>query len=92
MPPVNTPTVQVPAFSAKQGAILDVLPPALPSARLGFSGKKPEANLSGAANDFQDLEQSRKLTFSEMVPAPKMAVQEVLELAGNEADDEADLR
>ena len=63
MPPVNTPTVQVPAFSAKQGAILDVLPPALPSARLGFSGKKPEANLSGTANDFQDLEQSRKLTF-----------------------------
>ena len=71
-----------PTFLTALEAMLNVLPPALPSSK-----KKPDANLSGAANDFQALERLRKLAFAETVPAPKMAVQEVLELVG-EGDDE----
>ncbi len=72
-----------PTFLTALEAMLNVLPPMLPSSK-----KKPDANLSGAANDFQALERLRKLAFAETVPAPKMAVQEVLELVGAEADDE----
>ena len=72
-----------PTFLTALEAMLNVLPPSLPSSK-----KKPDAVLSGAANDFQALERLRKLAFAETVPAPKMAVQEVLELVGAEADDE----
>lgn len=63
--------------------MLNVLPPALPSSK-----KKPDANLSGAANDFQALERLRKLAFAEAVPAPKIPVQELLELVVDGADNE----
>ena len=66
-----------PTFLTALEAMLNVLPPALPSSK-----KKPDVNLSGAANDFQALERLRKLAFAETVPAPKIPVQEVLELIG----------
>ncbi len=59
--------------------------PALPSSK-----KKPDVNLSGAANDFQALERLRKLAFAETVPAPKIPVQEVLELVGEGVEEEED--
>ena len=58
-------------------ALLNVLPPGVPSA----GRKKPDANLTGAANDFEALERLRKLAFSETVPAPKIPEQIPLELA-----------
>lgn len=65
-------------------ALLNVLPPALPSSK-----KKPDLNLAGAANDFQALERLRKLAFAETVPAPKIPEQLVIELAdADEGDDE----
>ena len=69
-------------------AIFNVLPPALPSARLGSSGKTPDANLSGAANDFQALERLSTQAFAETAPAPQMAVQQVVERVGNGSHDE----
>jgi adenine-specific DNA methylase len=74
-----------PTFLTALEAMLNVLPPALPSSK-----KKPDVNLSGAANDFQALERLRKLAFAETVPAPKIPVQEVLELIGEGADEDAD--
>jgi plasmid stabilization system protein ParE len=52
----------------------------------------PDVNLSDAANDFQALERLRKLAFAETAPAPRMAAQEVLALAGAEADDDEEGR
>jgi putative DNA methylase len=72
-----------PTFLTALEAMLNVLPPALPSSK-----KKPDVNLSGAANDFQALERLRKLAFAETVPAPKIPVQEVLELVAEGADEE----
>ncbi len=65
-------------------ALLNVLPP---SAALA-GRKKPDANLAGAANDFEALERLRKLAFAETVPAPKMAEQMPLELAEGEIEEE----
>ena len=74
-----------PTFLTALEAMLNVLPPSLPSSK-----KKPDAVLSGAANDFQALERLRKLAFAETVPAPKVPEQAVLELveAGAEEDEE----
>lgn len=74
-----------PTFLTALEAMLNVLPPALPSSK-----KKPDVNLSGAANDFQALERLRRLAFAETVPAPKIPVQEVLELVGERVDEEED--
>lgn len=63
-------------------AMLNVLPPALPSSK-----KKPDVNLAGAANDFQALERLRRLAFSETIPAPKIPEQTAFELAEAGADD-----
>lgn len=52
-------------------ALLNVLPPGVALA----GKKKPDANLAGAANDFEALERLRKLAFSETVPAPKIPEQ-----------------
>jgi adenine-specific DNA methylase len=67
-------------------ALLNVLPPGIASA----GKKKPDANLTGAANDFEALERLRKLTFSETVPAPKIPEQILLPLGQGERDDEED--
>jgi len=61
-------------------ALLNVLPPGVPSA----GKKKPDASLAGAANDFEALERLRKLAFAETVPAPKIPEQLSLELADGE--------
>ena len=58
-------------------ALLNVLPPGVPSA----GKKKVDANLTGAANDFEALERLPKLAFAETVPAPKIPEQLPLELA-----------
>jgi putative DNA methylase len=63
--------------------MLNVLPPTLPSSK-----KKPDANLSGAANDFQALERLRKLAFAETVPAPKVPEQVLLELVEVDAGED----
>ena len=75
-----------PTFLTALETMLNMLPPALPSSK-----KKPDVNRSGAANDFQALERLRKLAFAETVPTPKMAVQEVLELVGDETGDVDDV-
>jgi hypothetical protein len=65
-------------------ALLNVLPPGVAAS----GRKKPDASLSGAANDFEALERLRKPAFSETVPAPKIPEQIPLELpatAGDEA-------
>jgi len=64
-------------------AMLNVLPPGVPSSK-----KKPDVNLTGAANDFQALERLRKLAFAETVPAPKVPEQIPLELAAAAEDDD----
>jgi hypothetical protein len=61
-------------------ALLNVLPPGIPST----GRKKPDANLVGAANDFEALERLRKLAFSETVPAPKIPEQLPLMLQQDE--------
>jgi putative DNA methylase len=63
-------------------ALLNVLPPGVPAA----GKKKPDANLTGAANDFEALERLRKLAFAETVPAPKILEQIPLELPSIEDD------
>lgn len=66
-------------------ALLNVLPPGVASA----GRKKPDANLAGAANDFEALERLRKLAFAETVPAPKIPEQLPLGLAdGVDAQEE----
>jgi hypothetical protein len=60
-----------------------VLPPGVPSS----GKKKPDANLSGPANDFEALERLRKLAFAETVPAPKIPEQIPLELSGASDED-----
>jgi adenine-specific DNA methylase len=67
-------------------ALLNVLPPGIVSA----GKKKPDANLTGAANDFEALERLRKLAFSETVPAPKIPEQLPLELADGPDSEEED--
>ena len=69
-------------------ALLNVLPPAVPSA----GRKKPDAHLTGAANDFEALERLRKLAFAETVPAPKVPEQLPLELpaVAEDEDESAD--
>ncbi len=69
-------------------ALLNVLPPGAASA----GRKKPDANLAGAASDFEALERLRKLAFAETVPAPKIPEQIPLELpeAAEEEDESAD--
>ena len=67
-------------------ALLNVLPPSA-----ALAGKKnPDANLAGAANDFEALERLRKLAFAETVPAPKIPEQLPLELAHREDAQEED--
>lgn len=58
-------------------ALLNVLPPGIAST----GKKKPDAHLTGAANDFEALERLRKLAFAETVPAPKIPEQILLALA-----------
>jgi hypothetical protein len=67
-------------------ALLNVLPPGIASA----GKKKPDANLTGAANDFEALERLRKLAFSETVPAPKIPEQLPLALEPGEQIEEED--
>jgi adenine-specific DNA methylase len=69
-------------------ALLNVLPPGVPST----GKKKPDANLTGAANDFEALERLRKLAFAETVPAPKIPEQIPLELpaVAEDEDESAD--
>jgi adenine-specific DNA methylase len=69
-------------------ALLNVLPPGVPST----GKKKPDANLAGAANDFEALERLRKLAFAETVPAPKIPEQIPLELpaVAEDEDESAD--
>ncbi len=66
-------------------ALLNVLPPGM----IARSKKKPDALLSGAASDFEALENLRKLAFAETVPAPKIPEQMLL-LAESESDEEDD--
>ncbi|HTQ55554.1 MAG TPA: DUF1156 domain-containing protein [Bryobacteraceae bacterium] len=65
-------------------ALLNVLPPGVPLA----GNKKPDANLTGAANDLEALERLRKLAFAETVPAPKIPEQIPLALGQGEREDE----
>lgn len=65
-------------------ALLNVLPPGV-----ALAGKKKlDANLAGAANDFEALERLRKLAFAETVPAPKIPEQLPLELPDAREDKE----
>jgi hypothetical protein len=64
-------------------ALLNVLPPGVAAA----GRKKPDASLSGAANDFEALERLRKLAFAETVPAPKIPEQLPLELPATVEDE-----
>src|ERR1035438_5185072 len=65
-------------------ALLNVLPPGVVS----VGKKKPDANLTGAANDFEALERLRKLAFAETVPAPKIPEQIPLELPASAEDED----
>jgi adenine-specific DNA methylase len=65
-------------------ALLNVLPPGVVSA----GRKKPDANLTGASNDFEALERLRKLAFAETVPAPKIPEQIPLELPATAEDED----
>ena len=65
-------------------ALLNVLPPGVASA----GKKKPDASLTGAANDFEALERLRKLAFSETVPAPKIPEQLPLDLPATVEDED----
>jgi putative DNA methylase len=77
--------LQDPTWLTALEAMLNVLPPIVPSAK-----KKPDAILSGAANDFQALERLRKLAFADSVPAPKIPEQLVIELPeSDETDDDS---
>jgi adenine-specific DNA methylase len=67
-------------------ALLNVLPPGVAAS----GRKKPDASLSGAANDFEALERLRKLAFAETVPAPKIPVQILLDLANGTDEQEED--
>ena len=60
------------------------MPPGIASA----GKKKPDANLAGAANDFEALERLRKLAFAETVPAPKIPEQIPLELPALAEDED----
>ena len=65
-------------------ALLNVLPPGITSA----GKKKPDANLAGAASDFEALERLRKLAFAETVPGPKVPEQMPLTLGTSEEEEE----
>jgi hypothetical protein len=64
--------------------LLNVLPPGVPSG----GKKKPDANLAGAANDFEALERLRKLAFPDTALAPKIPEQILLELPDAPDDNE----
>ncbi|MCL4850300.1 MAG: DUF1156 domain-containing protein [Bryobacteraceae bacterium] len=67
-------------------ALLNVLPPGIASS----GKKKPDAHLTGAANDFEALERLRKLAFAETVPAPKIPEQIPIDLQpASEDEDES---
>jgi putative DNA methylase len=65
-------------------ALLNVLPPGAASA----GRKKPDANLTGAASDFEALERLRKLAFAETVPAPKIPEQIPIQLPEEETEED----
>jgi adenine-specific DNA methylase len=76
----NAKLLEDPTLMTALEAILNVLPPGALGTR-----KKTDAVLSGAASDFEALENLRRLAFSETVPSPvqlKLAL--VPEGAGNE--------
>ncbi|MCC7340603.1 MAG: DUF1156 domain-containing protein [Bryobacterales bacterium] len=73
-----------PTLLTAMEALLNVLPPGAASA----GRKKPDANLAGAANDFEALERLRKLAFAETVPAPKIPEQIPLALADGETEED----
>jgi hypothetical protein len=50
--------------------------------------KKPDANLTGAANDLEALERLRKLAFAVTVPAPKIPEQIPLKLPALAEDED----
>ena len=64
--------------------MLNVLPPGM----IARGKKKPDALLSGAANDFEALENLRRLAFAETVPAPNIPKQ--LSLPESESDEDED--
>jgi putative DNA methylase len=65
-------------------ALLNVLPPGM----IARGKKKPDLLLSGAANDFEALENLRKLAFAEAVPPPKIPEQLPLTVADSDEEDE----
>jgi adenine-specific DNA methylase len=67
-------------------ALLNVLPPGL----IARGKKKPDALLSGAASDFEALENLRRLAFAEAVPAPKVPEQLALAVSDSDEDGEDD--
>jgi len=73
-----------PTLQTALQAMLNVLPPGM----IARGKKKPDPLLSGAANDFEALEQLRRLAFAEAVPAPKIPEQTALFAAEDEQDDE----
>ena len=67
-------------------AMLNVLPPGM----IARGKKKPDALLSGAANDFEALENLRRLAFAETVPAPNIPEQLLLPDAESDEDEDED--
>ena len=66
-------------------ALLNVLPP------VGIGGgKKADAALTGASNDFDALQKLRRLAFAEEVPAPKEAQSVFPVFEAEEGDDETE--
>jgi hypothetical protein len=60
----------------------------LPPRGAASGRRKPDASLSGAANDFEALEPLRKAAFAETVPAPRVPEQIPLELPAAADDNE----
>ncbi|HEY6347163.1 MAG TPA: hypothetical protein VIY49_37200 [Bryobacteraceae bacterium] len=73
-----------PALLPSREAVLNALPFGVASS----GRKKPDANLAGAANDFETLEGLRKLAFAETVHAPKIPEQIPLALDSDELEEE----
>ncbi|HEY1213860.1 MAG TPA: hypothetical protein VGE93_09550, partial [Bryobacteraceae bacterium] len=67
-------------------ALLNVLPPGM----IARGKKKPDPLLSGAANDFEALENLRRLAFAESVPAPKIPEQLPLAEVDTGEDEDTD--
>jgi hypothetical protein len=79
----TTRLIEDPTLLTTIEALLSVLPPGVPSS----GKKKPDAHLTGAANDFEALERLRKLAFAETVPAPKIPEQMPLPLDPDEPEE-----